>query len=118
MTPTYLIVASVSRGTGHVPTDTEWGTLIAYVGADSARIKLSSIGWSSGNGTDAYGFNVLPAGFRLYDVSFTSLGSTADFWSSSKNDWAWYRYFYFGYPYVARSDKGVEYGFSLRCLEN
>ena len=129
-------VSSVSNPSGvqgicpsgwHVPSDTEWGVLLAYVGLDSARIKLSSTsGWDScsscswphGHGTDKYGFNVLPAGNYGYYRTFYDLGFYAYFWSSSKNDWAWYRYFYFGYPYVARSDKGVEYGFSLRCLEN
>jgi len=105
----------------HVPTDTEWGTLIAYVGADSARIKLSSTsGWSSGNGTDAYGFSVLPAGYRLYGGTFLNLGDGAFFWSSSEYgaSYAWNRNFLFSNAYVIRNNNLKPYGFSLRCAQN
>jgi uncharacterized protein (TIGR02145 family) len=106
----------------HVPSDTEWGTLLAYVGSDSARIKLSSTsGWSSSiNGTDKYGFNILPAGYR-YDIgSFRSLGDHVIFWSSSEfgASRAWFRSFGYGSAYVIRNDGNKSYGFSLRCAEN
>lgn len=113
----------------HVPSDTEWGVLLAYVGADSARIKLSSTSvwdscsgclWPHGHGTNAYGFNVLSAGYRYYDGTFYNPGSDANFWSSSESDasFAWYRFFYYTYVRVYRYHNLKTNGFSLRCLEN
>jgi len=104
----------------HVPTDTEWGTLITYVGADSARIKLSSTsGWDTtySKGTDTYGFTVLPAGLA-YGGSFSSL--YAYFWSSSEYGASktWHRDFCFGSADTYRSFSNKIYGFSLRCLQN
>jgi uncharacterized protein (TIGR02145 family) len=48
----------------HLPTSTEWNTLIDYVGHDVAGTKLkSTYGWyNNGNGTDDYGFCALPVG--------------------------------------------------------
>src|SRR5574344_459914 len=49
----------------HVPTSGEWDTLATAVGgSDTAGTKLKSTGgwYSSGNGTDSYGFSALPAG--------------------------------------------------------
>jgi len=113
----------------HVPSDTEWGVLLTYVGSDSARIKLSSTsGWDScsscswphGHGTDKYGFTVLSAGYRYSDGTFYGLGDNAYFWSSSENaaSNAWRRYFYYYDAYVTRDYYNKTYGFSLRCAEN
>ena len=50
----------------HVPTTAEWDALANAVGGTSvAGSKLkSSTGWSSGNGTDDFGFAAFPAGRR------------------------------------------------------
>jgi len=107
----------------HIPSDGEWSTLVQYVDSATSGTKLKSTsGWyNSGNGTNAYGFNVLPAGGRinLYG-SFYDLGVDADFWSSSEDDasGAWDRYFYYGYAGVYRYSDSKSYGFSLRCAEN
>lgn len=68
----------------HVPTKEEWDSLVNAVGGSSvAGTKLkSSTGWSSGNGTDDFGFTAFPAGERK-DNSFNSLGSLGRFWTSS-----------------------------------
>lgn len=106
----------------HVPSDMEWGTLIAYVGADSARIKLSSkSAWSnSGNGTDQYGFTVLPTGGRFNAGTFNFLGYDANFWSSSESGTsnAWVRDFGYDAADVTRDNFDKSYGFSLRCIKN
>ena len=106
----------------HVPSDAEWDVLINFIGKDSARIKLSSTSaWNnSGNGTDQYGFTVLPAGVRFNDGAFDHLGYAADFWSSSGDDAssAWYRGFLFSIAGVGRPNGDKTDGFSLRCLQN
>ena len=66
----------------HLPDTAEWKTLLAAVGGDSiAGMKLKSTsGWNSdGNGTDDFGFTVLPAGGwdnKMFE------GEAAGFWSS------------------------------------
>jgi uncharacterized protein (TIGR02145 family) len=65
----------------HVPTTAEWDALATAVGGTSvAGTKLkSTTDWSSGAGTDDYGFSALPAG--NYWGSFSRLGSYAYFWT-------------------------------------
>ena len=69
----------------HLPTAAEWDQLAnAIGGSGSAGTKLkSTTDWSSGNGTDNYGFSVFPAGYR-YSGSFYNLGSNAYFWTASE----------------------------------
>jgi len=115
----------------HVPSDTEWGTLVAYVGSDSARIKLSSASggsncdgcsWAKGHGTDKYGFAVLPAGAYYDDAEFHGLGGDTFFWTSFENCpvCAWYRYFGSGAATVSGGNSKYyrSNSFSLRCLHN
>ena len=107
----------------HLPSKDDWNSLWTAVGGTStAGTKLkSSSGWNSnGNGEDAYGFSVLPAGRRYDDGSFISQGSRADFWSSSEHSshhaWDWrfenYSADVHQYDYVKYS------GFSVRCLKD
>ncbi len=65
----------------HVPSGDEWVTLFAAVGGDSiAGTKLKSTsGWNSdGNGTDDFGFTVLPTSY--YDGVWNAF-----FWSTKKH---------------------------------
>lgn len=68
----------------HLPTNAEWSTLATTVGGYStAGTKLkSTYGWSSGNGTDDYGFAVFPAGYR--SDSFIDFGYIARIWTSTE----------------------------------
>lgn len=79
----------------HVPTTAEWDALATAVGGTSvAGTKLkSTTDWSSGAGTDDYGFSVLPAG--RYTGSFSNLGSEAFFWTVTDNasNSAFYQHF-------------------------
>ena len=71
----------------HVPTLAEWITLITAAG-DSlvAGTKLkSSFGWyNNGNGTDDFGFSVLPVGIRSYTGSYSNESVAVSFWSSDE----------------------------------
>ena len=63
----------------HVPNDAEWETLFTAVGGKTIAGKMlkSASGWENGaNGTDSYGFAVLPK---------NDDGSYASFWSSSED---------------------------------
>jgi len=77
----------------HLPSDSEWDTLITYLGyypADLMKETGTDL-WSGDNAraTNASGFNVRPGGFRRYfsdfASSFYSINQEAFFWSSSEN---------------------------------
>lgn len=65
----------------HLPSWREWETLFSYVGKDGSGIKLKSkSGWmNSGNGTDEFGFTILPGGNRI-DRKYGGEGGRSTFW--------------------------------------
>lgn len=67
----------------HIPSISEWRRLANQVGGISiAGTKLkSTYGWSSGNGTNDYGFTVVPAGI-WYNNAFIYLGTRSELWTS------------------------------------
>ena len=79
----------------HLPTSAEWDALATAVGGNGvAGTKLkSNTGWTSGNGTNDYGFSAFPAGY--YNGSFGNVGSSAYFWTATEynSSSAYYRYF-------------------------
>lgn len=68
----------------HVPTYNDWMELMTSIGgSSSAGTKLkSATGWSSGAGTDDYGFNAFPAGVMQWG-DFSQVGSSTVLWSST-----------------------------------
>lgn len=77
----------------HIPTDTEWNTLIFYLGIENAGDKLKETGtshWLSPNNfaTDEVSFSALPSGkFAVIgSLGINSFGSSGYWWSSSQID--------------------------------
>lgn len=79
----------------HLPTIDEWRTLISFAGdPEVAKLKLKSkSGWLvlagiesvTGNGTDDFGFTVLPAGnYSGYENNFREVGVVTMFWSAGE----------------------------------
>ena len=81
----------------HLPSDDEWCTLVQHVDASAgctreaangtdAGFKLKSGGgWANEyHGSDQFGFRARPGGFKGADGSFTSLGKTAAFWTTTE----------------------------------
>lgn len=70
----------------HLPDSTEWEILFAAVGGQTTAgtaLKASS-GWPCGaDGSDAFGFSALPAGFRLPTGSYLGSQGVASMWSYS-----------------------------------
>ena len=63
----------------HMPDTTEWNTLFDEVGGKGdAAALLRSLDWY---GSDAYGFSVLPAGYRHDDDGFLNDDYATEFWS-------------------------------------
>lgn len=71
----------------HVATSADWQTLINYMGgSDKAGGAMKGTAhWKAPNtgATNAYGFNVLSAGFHEMDGSWVEPGESAHFWTSS-----------------------------------
>jgi uncharacterized protein (TIGR02145 family) len=107
----------------HVPTDTEWTTLITYLGGqDVAGTKMKSTsGWNgNGNGTNISGFSALPGGC-FCGGTFDDIGSYGYWWCSAKDDAnvAWVRLMVSGFGFVyglPNYSKGC--GFSVRCVRD
>ncbi|PBC73451.1 fibrobacter succinogenes major paralogous domain-containing protein [Fibrobacter intestinalis] len=111
----------------HLPSDGEWQTLFKTVGGTGvAGTKLKSTsGWDdydgkSGNGSDKYGFSVLPAGDRRVGGSYLDAGEHAFFWSSTGGSSynAYYWYFSFDIEDVNSDYDSKHHGFSVRCLRD
>ncbi|PBC73263.1 fibrobacter succinogenes major paralogous domain-containing protein [Fibrobacter intestinalis] len=111
----------------HLPSDTEWKTLFTAVGGTGTAgiILKSTSGWDdyegkSGNGTDEYGFSVLPAGDRTDDDYYLGAGKYAYFWGSTENSsrYAYYWDFYYGYEGVYSGYNLKGKGYSVRCLKD
>jgi uncharacterized protein (TIGR02145 family) len=129
----------------HVPTDGEWGDVLNAMETDSKNHNASTgwLGtnagtrgkskcggtatdanayWSSGAGTDDYGFRVLPTDDRNYDGSAFAgpRGSYAQFWSSSAYDGstAWRRDFSYSEARVVRDATNRSYGYVVRCIRD
>ncbi len=86
--PTYPVRGVCPTG-WHLPTKAEFETLFTAVGGGSTAGKMlkSTSGWDgNGNGTDAYSFSALSAGFRNYGGNYGGEGYDAYFWSSTEDD--------------------------------
>jgi len=125
----------------HLPSDSEWTQLTAYVSSQSeytcggsneniAKALASTEGWNSYGGectpgdqsvtaNNATGFSAVPAG-DCNGSSFNRADIYANFWSSTQDVSfsAWYRALYYGGAYVFRYYGGKNYGFSVRCLRD
>jgi uncharacterized protein (TIGR02145 family) len=115
----------------HVPSDSEWTTLITYLGGEAiagGKLKESGIThWNSPNdgATNESGFTALPGGYRrkpVLDISFWSIGTIGLWWSSTEenetNTWRW------GIGnedlFVTRYSvsKSFGFGYSIRCAKD
>lgn len=139
---TWDIAMGVCPDGWHLPTETEWKTLI--VTADGsitdydrsktgnvAGLKLkASTDWETYRGhivgEDTYGFSALPAGFGLdtsyhYDYKFRNEGEETHFWSATEDDkWGAYSmtmHFTNEYAYLdwTTSKSNVQ---SVRCVKD
>lgn len=110
----------------HVPTDGEWTGMDDFIAAQgysgNEGIALrSTYGWyEGGNGTDDFGFSLLPGGYSNQYGDFLNAGAQVWLWSSSlANDIsAWLRHSTYYSLYFQRSNDLTSKGFSVRCLKD
>jgi uncharacterized protein (TIGR02145 family) len=107
----------------HVPSDTEWGTLTAYLGDETvAGDKLKESGnthWTEYNtsATNETSFTALPGGWRINDGQFSDVGWAGYWWSSTGYpDYALGRELSCSYSYVIRLTSFKVTGMSVRCV--
>ena len=111
----------------HVPSTTEWDALESAVGGAStaSTVLKSTTDWTSGAGTDVYGFTALPSGKYggsnggSNGGSFSDLGSYANFWTSTEYDsgLAYLRIFNPG-PSLISVYNGKTVGYSVRLVKD
>ena len=120
--PTYPVRGVCPQG-WHLPTQTEWNTLFNAVGGSSvagAKLKSTSGWYNSGNGTDAFSFSALPAGYRISNGNYDNEGFSAYFWSSTESNSiiAYGMRLYYDYDRAALNGNLKYYGLSVRCLKD
>jgi uncharacterized protein (TIGR02145 family) len=107
----------------HLPTKAEWQTLVDFVGSNAGQKLKATSGWSSGNGTDEYGFAALPGGSLNGSTGEfqNNIGTNGYWWSSDEEDYER------GYPWSIGTGNDVsqilnpqffQRYYSIRCLKN
>lgn len=110
----------------HVPTSTEWTTLITYLGGERvAGGKLKEAGTShwympNDGATDESGFTALPSGCRSKIGTFSYLTVYGFWWSSTENSTgdAWYWSVNCLAGDVLKDVFGRNNGYSVRCIKD
>lgn len=103
----------------YIPKSADWNTLKATINNDASKLK-SKNEWNPA-GTDEYGFNALPSGYRRHRKDFENKGTQVKWWTPelSAEDNASGNYFYF----MSNSTEFKnlrhlkEYGLSIRCIK-
>ncbi len=119
-------VQGICPGGWHVPDNTEYTTLVNYLGGSAvAGGKMKEGGtlhWSPPNtgATNESGFTALPGGIVLDDGSFSDLTLFGYYNTSSEldtdNSWVWY--LYTGSTAVNTFSIGKDFGLSVRCIKD
>ncbi len=121
----------------HLPSDAEWKQLEMFLGMTQAEAnnigwrgtdeggKLKETGtthWNSPNtgATNSSGFTALPGGVRGYSGSFSFIGNTGYWWSSTEDDtyYVWLRFLQNYFSNAFREKYVKEVGHSVRCLRD
>mgnify|MGYP000112010259 CR=1 FL=1 len=110
----------------HVPSESEWKTMIDYLGGESqagGKLKENSLNyWSTPNylATNSSGFTALPGGGRNQDGIFNSKGLNGIFWTSSEydNTFAWLRILSYDKADINKNEYYKKWGASVRLIKD
>jgi len=112
----------------HIPSIAEWETMRASIGGlETAGKKLKATsGWNnngsiSGNGTDDYGFSALPGGRGNSNGSFSTVGNSGYWWSTSQhsqNSYAYYWQIHYDQATATSNYTTKDVMKSVRCLKD
>ena len=118
---TWEVATTVCPEGWHLPTKAEFETLFTAVGGQSIEVLKSTSGWnSSDNGTDAFAFSALPAGYRYDDGDYYGEGFLAYFWSSTEinSGVAYFMNLLYDFDDADLYNYNKNFGFSVRCLKD
>jgi uncharacterized protein (TIGR02145 family) len=103
-----------------LPEDADWAKMVnSFGGQGSAGVKLKSNSrWNEGsNGTNASGFNGVPAGYRVENGLFTNIGTIGIWWSATENNpLSAFDHYLSQSNSVSRSNSPKLRGESVRCI--
>jgi len=107
----------------HVPKQTEWNTLIGYLGSNVAGGKLKETGtahWISPNtGADnSTGFSALPGGQIQIGGVFTGMGSEGIWWIDNSPAGALTIQLTYNSAGLFYYGSGIYFGHSVRCIKD
>jgi uncharacterized protein (TIGR02145 family) len=124
----------------HIPSDVEWTTLTDYLtnegygfggsGSDIGKSMAAKSGWTIDNtegnvgnnqaANDSSGFTALPGGYRFSNGTFSSLGYSGYWWSSTVGyvPNAWSRNIRYSFSDVGSYLGAGPFGFSVRCTQD
>jgi uncharacterized protein (TIGR02145 family) len=122
-------VRNIAPDGWHVPTYSDWTTLLDYLGGASvAGNKLRETGnvhWDAFNGgdgnkyaTNISGFTALPGGFRIPGETFEYMTDFGFWWSSSESSANNADYLYMTISSVSLESYGKAIGGSVRCIKD
>ena len=109
----------------HIPNQSEWDSLITFVGREKAGNLLKSFdGWVTWSGDDAYGFSALAAGY-VGDRKYHDKGNTLSFWIALDNDQYSAKVAVFNYSQTRKDEvliqsktKDSGSALTVRCIKN
>jgi uncharacterized protein (TIGR02145 family) len=110
----------------HVPNDSEWQTLIDFLGGSSVAggtMKESGTAhWENPNkdATNGCGFTALPGGVRYSYGKFFNIGTSGSWWSCTEYNatYAWEWSITYNSADVCRYNTDKRDGYSVRCLRD
>lgn len=113
-----LTPQSICPSGWHIPSKSEWNTMIQAVGGE--YLAGTALAWVGMKGTDIYGFRALPAGGRDPSGSYRESGYNAVFWSASEYNKsnAWKQELQVGSATIYTTYSNKDWGFSVRCLQD
>lgn len=120
-----------------IPTDKDWNTLEQHLGVPAAELERTGErgaiafklktkeGWKSSPfaNDNTSNFSIVPAGSRLDNGEFTTLGQYGNFWSSSVYDdrygllYLWNHHVHYNTNAVGRIYTPANNGYSCRCIK-
>ncbi len=110
----------------HIPSMSEWGTLGDFVKNSSANL-MSEDGWytssKSISGTDAYGFNALPASswsgkYRMRNTGAGAYFLTSTYYIYDDDYYNHIEYIYYDNPSFTSSNTANYTALSVRCIKD
>lgn len=105
----------------HMPSESEWYTLITYAGGSAEAIsKLNNRSWNGNNGLNTLGFSADPTGYISENGTITNNdGTVAYWWTSSEFTNASYGWSYYdGNSHIAAEPHPKNYGYAIRCVKD